>query len=146
MPRHASIGRLAFALAASATGLTGCGLVTGLSDDYRFGEVDGGNSDDAGSSGDAANDGGADGGPACAIPRSRFKTLCGKCLPETCCALSDCLLDTACRAYVECRNACNNESCLQDCERATDSKVQNQFQDAVQACGIGQNCRTACGF
>ena len=132
-----------------ASPLMGCGMITGLSNDYQFVADDGGGTgnEDASSvsDGSTVNDGAA----SCAVTKSGFSPqACRTCLPNTCCALAACFDDQACRTYASCRNSCgrNVETCLKSCDNNATSETRNRLREAISKCNINQSCTISCGF
>lgn len=91
---------------------------------------------DAGSSGDAGSDGGAQ------CPRSAGTSSCDACLYENCCSvLLACANDTDCRALSSCQDACKTAACQTAC--ATQHPSGNTKYAPYYACGI-QYCTAPC--
>ncbi len=111
----------------------GCGIVTGLSDDYVFvpDDADGG-------------DGGAGEGGSCSVNASGVSSSCKSCLDATsCCALASCLNDSACAEYVRCKNTCTNVSACRRCED-NNATGRAALDTVLQTCA--GDCRGACRY
>lgn len=132
---------LGVAVAAFASGSLGCGMITGLSNDYTFAPEDGGTSgSDAGDAG-AADGSTTDDGGKCDVPSG---VVACNCLPKTCCPLATCLRDADCITYMQCRQACgHNESCQSTCKENASSNSRNLYDRAVSNCGA-QSCFNSC--
>ncbi len=136
--------------------LTGCGMVTGLSNDYKF-VPDDAAAGDGGASGEGGADGAASGdadtseggAAACGLPGA-FSTspLCTPNCTQNCCTVAaTCWNDPACKAFAECRRGCgtNAEVCLQKCERNTGGDAKDAFS-AVRSCLQTNVCQNQCGY
>lgn len=119
--------------------LVGCGMITGLSDDYAF-------VPEAGA--DAGPDGSNDAAAACVVAIESFGQPCRACVPTSCCALAACLADDACKRYALCRNQClaGNQQCLKGCDNRATSAARSDLANATNQCGVASSCTAACGW
>lgn len=152
-PRLRTVGLLSFVLAAVTA--SGCGQVTGLSDDYTFDLADAAASSsvdagDAGRDASAASDAGA-GVDAGACQSSAATTLnnqggtlqCRTCLANGCCnQVEACWSDSTCRNTLRCVLACSAENARAQCIAKCDG-VNAQTFSAMSRCEQ-QACNGIC--
>lgn len=124
--------------------LAGCGMVTGLSNDYKFVPDDAAAGGDGGSDGASGGDGQADAANACGA--GAFTCATPTCLANCCDEGAACWDSATCKQYAECRRGCavRNSECLGRCESNAPSEARDLF-DKVNSC-LPSGCKNPCGF
>jgi hypothetical protein len=142
--------------------LAACGMVTGLSDDYKYNldaasssTADGGGTDGS-SVTDAAPDTGVDAGRCTAQQISSAETglnshggdklssACESCLVATCCTqIAACLQSSPCTSVLECVMQCQDNSSVQGRQVCVD-QCKSGNTSGTELVGILNNCAPTC--
>lgn len=125
--------------------LAGCGMVTGLSSDYKFVADDaaGGGNGDAGSDG-AGGDAQVDAASACGAGAFTCTTSC---IANCCDEAAACWGNPDCKQFAECRRPCvRNSECLTRCENNATSDARDLYGKVTSCLPSGGGCRALCGF
>jgi hypothetical protein len=140
---------------------SGCGQLTGLSNDYTYDLAEAGDA-----SGDGAVDGAADAADAsdagkCSaaaaatsagkLAQAKGSALCEACLANNCCTTVDSCIASSCKQHLFCVVGCTSiqaandrTSCLNNCTNGG-SAATASFTNGVGQCA-GVACKTECGF